>query len=347
MTTNDRLFDEKYEKMIREKCSDTSRWSWPAGVAYILDPHAKQEKEILESIYKNYPQSIHKKQIKNRITSCNDDDFWGAWAELRIYDWLSYKGLKLMPEYILGEGRPDYLVEYPIEKNYRKVIMEVTTVNAENQSSIQEDKRLKQMLAALDEIASSENYIFWIYIPSYRLPFGFQGNYQQLKASFERQLNKAIKNNANEFFCRTNEVNIGIKILGTVNNRKGYIGGYSPGLMKEEEKNFKKRIYDRILEKVGKYASELENIKIPFVITIFIKGSFFLGSFEETISEIINLNNSVQILSSKKLSAILLYETCAFRENDGAITINYVDWLYINPHAQYPVDASFECVLNV
>jgi len=228
--------------------------------------------------------------------------------------------------------------------------MEITTISAESRTSKAANKRIKQMLANLDEIAKEASYLCWVHIPSYYLTCRLQKNYKQLKADFEHQLENIPKSNAKEFTCQTADIKIRIKILRNLDNRKGYIGGYTVGFVREEEENFKKRIYDRILEKIGKYAEELEKVMRPFVVTIFIKGPFFLGSFEETVSEIINLSNGAQIFSLKslkKLSAILLYETFAFTENNGTITINYVDWLYINPNAEYPVDPAFECLLNV
>ncbi len=349
--TKEKLFDEEYEKMIKDKYLNTSRWSWPAGGVYILDPNAKQEKEILECIYKEYPPGKHKKQIKNRITSSNNDEFWGAWAELRVYDWLRYKKFKLTPEFILGEGRPDYLVKYPVEKSHREVIMEVTAVNAESQISRKEDCRIRQMLAKLDEIAHKTNYIFWIYIPSHYLPFPYEIDYKSLQDNLTNQI-KACKFERGKhpiFLCQSNNIVIQFRILQQLEKNQGFIRGYSLGFTPDEDEinSFKKRVYDRLLGKIEKYKDELKKVNQPFIIALFVKGPFMIGAFEDSLKDILNLKTILGTTECRRLSGIILYETFTFHERDHSYVIDPVETLYCNPNAEHPLDEYFESLLNL
>ncbi len=347
---NDSLFDKKYIGMVKEKYLMTSKWSWPAGVVYILDKNSKQEKDILEYIYSSYPEVKHKKQIKRAILSLDNDKFWGAWAELRIYDWLTYKGMKLEPEFALGKGRPDYLTKYVKNKSHDELIIEVTSVNAESAISRKEDNRIRQMFAHLDKIASEYKYVFWCHIPSYYLPFPYKIDYTSLQHSFESQMkiNKSQVDKHHTFICKNNEVAIQIRILYESKSDKGYIRGYSLGFTddKEELEKFTKRIYDRIQEKINKYKEDLIKVRKPYVVALFVKGPFLLGSFEESLKKVLKFEELRSVVNDSKLSGILLYETFTFHERDSSYVIDPIETLYCNPNALYPVDDDFKTLLN-
>lgn len=341
-----KLFDEEYEKMIVKKYARLPMWSWPTGAVYILDSRSNKEREILECIYGKYPEGSHKKQIKKDILSLNSHKFWGAWAELRVYDWISSRGLELKPEPILGTKKPDYLVRYPVGKNaYNELIMEVTTVSAVSQLRQNEEDRIKQLLAKLNEIAVQTNYFFWVHIPTHYFPLPAQINYNFLQESFSNQLNKFKDNQSAKtgFICRTENVKIKVKILGTFTKKVGYIGGYSLGLEDEEEEaeKFIKRAYDKILEKVEKY-KKIEELKKPFIIAMLVKDLFSRDAFEKALSNIINLESNVY----KRLGGILLYEIIAHGENDGSYTIRYFSTFYHYRNVKYPVDDYFKTLID-
>lgn len=345
-----RLFDERYEKMIIEKYAKLSRHAWPSGAVYILDSLAKREREILEKTYAKYPEGSHRKHIKKDILSLDNHKFWGAWAELRLYDWISSRGLEMKPEPILGEGKPDYSLKYPIGKNtFNKLILEVTAVSAESQMKQREEKRIKQLLAKLNEIAVQTNYLFRVHISVRNLPLPTQINYSSLQKSFINQLNniKAIQNAKIGFICQTENVKIGIEILGKLIKKTGYIDGYSLGLEDEEEesKKFTKRIYDKILEKIGKY-EEIDKLKKSFIVVIFVKDIFPIRAFEKALSDIVSLEKESDISSCRRLSGILLYETFAHREKDGSYTIGYFSTFYPYPNARYPADDYFVTLID-
>ena len=344
------LFDTRFERMIQSKCANLSRHAWPAAAAYVFDPRAVKEKQILECIYADFPECSRKKQIKLDITSLDNHKFWGAWSELRVYDWMSYKGFKLTPEPLLEQGKPDYLVEYPIDTDSRHdLILEVTAVSAESHMKQLEREKVKELLTELDEVAATTNLLFRVSIPIYSKPLPSRLRYDLIKKDFAEQVAKIRKgqNVRAHFLCTGENIRLLVQILGPLANKKGYIGFYTFGLEDEKREiaKFTKRVYDRLLEKFNKY-DELDDLKKPFVVAMFVKDIFHIGAFEQALTEILKLEKESSVESCRRLSGILLYETVAILENDGSYTLNYFSTFFSYPNAKYPVDDHFMIMVD-
>jgi hypothetical protein len=70
------------------------------------NPNFKDEIELLESIVKSVHQK-HQKKWLNELINSNDGQHWGAWFEIRLYDWLSKLGLTEIEPQDFND-RPDF-----------------------------------------------------------------------------------------------------------------------------------------------------------------------------------------------------------------------------------------------
>lgn len=349
MEPENKLFDQEYLEKVSKKYSGLSRWSWTAGAVYVLSTKAKNEREILECIYREYPKCQHKKEIKSRILSLDSDQFWGGWSELRVYDSFVSRGFKVELEPVLRGGKPDFLIGYPTGKtSYKELICEVTTISDESDLNKKEERKIKQLVTTLDKVVETTNYVLWLYIPPYYQPLPSQINYRELQKSLKAQLEKFQfqQGTKTEFICKNGNIKIGVRILITLQKKKGYIAGYLPGGFKSE-KDLEERIYDRIRKKIRKYKS-LKDMGMPFIVAIFIKGPFFIDTFDNAFYKMTKIKKVLgkDIRENKRLSGVLLYQIIGHLENNGTYTINLEHIFYPHPNPLHPVDESFKALID-
>ena len=248
------LFKDEFVAEVQAKYGNQPRSAWPPGAAYVLDPQAQREREILESIFSDYPEISHKKRLQDDLLSFDKDQFWSAWAELMTFDYFSERHFEVEPEPRLGTRPPDFLITWPSGKeSVSKAVVEVTTVNAESKRSL--------------------------------------------------------------------------------------------NLVEDEDELLKKRIYDRIQEKITQ-GKVVEDLKMPLLLVIIIKGPYFADTLEQAYSEVLRLSEAAMIEGPKRLSGILIFYTMGLNETDGSYRIVLEPFRYPNPGCLYPFDPYFDVLTD-
>lgn len=341
--SKNKLFDDKSTSLFKQKYANQPRWLWSIAAEFVIDPYWNIEREILECIYNDYPNCSHKKHIKKDLLSSNKDTSWGAWAELRTYDWLRYKGMKLEPEPPLGRDKPDFLVKYPVGDDiFNELYIEVTAVRAECDLKFREENKIKQILTKLNEVAVTTDLHLHVCIPISNFPLPSQIDYVTLQNDFIDQLSK-LKNHPDKrlFDCQTNNLNVKILIQNIAPKTEGCIIDYSldfEGEQKELEQ-FVRRVYQSLETKIGTY-NELDNLNTPFIVVMFIKGLFSIMAFKKAIVNIVNLEKEANVLSCRRLSGIALCTTTT--RPDGGFYLIERDYIYFPyPNAKCSIDHHF------
>ena len=340
-----KLFDREYVATVRKEYELKSRWLWTHSAEYALEPRLETQAQILESIFAGYPECGHKRKIRERIQSKEPPDFWGAWAELRIYDYLKTRMTDVKPEALDTNGKPDFLVTYPVGQGQQKeLIVEVTAIDALPKLTRDEEKEINQLMGELEHVAGSSDYLLWMSISSYHQLLASSTTHDEIVREFERQLRRCRHDRGGTFICQLEGSRIEAKVLDILMGEKGRILGYVAHGEVDQE-GFRKRCSDKILEKVAKYKG-LEDKQKAFVVAILIKGPLFQGAFEGALSDIGVLQNKCEIWGIRRLSGVLACETTGLSESDGSYTIDLHPTLYDNPDGLHPVYRSFRFLLD-
>lgn len=336
------LFDTKTINRLEYQYKARPTWQWSISAELIMGPHWQKEKEKLEQIYSNYPNCSHKKQIKKDFFSSNKDLSWGAWAELRTYDWLTTKGIELIPEPLLGSGKPDFF-----DNTFNQYI-EVTAIRAESDIKRREENKIKKLLTKLNEVAITSEYNYHVTIPISNFPLPSKIDYGSFQNSFTKKLN-AIQNpmNKNPITCNISGVRVIIIPVNKPPKTSGQIIDYSfdfKGAEKEFEQ-FAKRTYDTLLKKITKYDA-LDRLNTPYIIVLFIKGRFLAIKFIQALRNIIDLKERAGVTCINRVSGILLCETAVHPANITTLVFdrNYLYFPY--PSGKCPVNNAFLHLIN-
>ncbi len=106
------IFESPSFKDLLAKYSSVEYELRPQVVNLLADPSRWKERAHIESIFKELPQGKYKKGILRHLRSERPEDFYGAWYELMVYDWLKEQGKEpvLQPDLPSG-SKPDFLIK--------------------------------------------------------------------------------------------------------------------------------------------------------------------------------------------------------------------------------------------
>ena len=241
---------------LEKKYKNTNIIDLPSILYWKKFGNIENEIKLINKILKSVGTKIAKKWIKEFVNS-TDGKHWGAWFEIRLFDWLSKIGdVEIEPEY--KGNRPDF----KLRVNNSDIFIE-----AKSFIKSQEERRNDRLRFYLNHILSTIEYPVLIRIKKYEL------GYREIDLNIVLELKKILPKLIGHDYIYEDEY--GNKVhLSIIKNRyseKAYVLGPTDYYFVNTD------LLKKPLKEKSQQHSTLRNENNLYIIALFIESANFSG----------------------------------------------------------------------